>query len=171
MIKFTREQTEKWLGTLDKRASSAGVFCETADGRLLVVQANYKRLWTIPGGVIDPGEMPLDAAVRETFEETGITLDKRTIEFSHIAVRESVVTVTYQFVFRAGITDEQIAGIKLQASEIDEYTLVSREQVLANESNYGLAICNWAHDVNGYVEDYFALEPEAESEDISEAIS
>jgi 8-oxo-dGTP pyrophosphatase MutT (NUDIX family) len=30
--------------------------------------------WTIPGDVIDPGEQPADAAVRECYEETGITV-------------------------------------------------------------------------------------------------
>ncbi len=29
--------------------------------------------WAIPGGVIDPGEQPADAAVRECYEETGIS--------------------------------------------------------------------------------------------------
>lgn len=163
---FTRDQTKAWLASLDKRASSAGVFCETADGRLLIVKANYKRLWTIPGGVVDPAELPLDAAVRETFEETGIQLDKQVMEFSHIAVRESALATTYQFVFRAPIHDDQIAAIKLQAAELDDYSLVSRQQVLDDEVSYGLAICNWAHDVNGYVEDYFALEPES-AEDAS----
>jgi ADP-ribose pyrophosphatase YjhB (NUDIX family) len=29
-------------------------------------------LWYIPGGIVEPGEDPLDAAVRETLEESGI---------------------------------------------------------------------------------------------------
>ncbi|HET9896321.1 MAG TPA: NUDIX domain-containing protein [Streptosporangiaceae bacterium] len=39
--------------------------------------------WTIPGGVIDPGEQPADAAVRECCEETGI-----------IAVPEALTSIT-----------------------------------------------------------------------------
>jgi 8-oxo-dGTP pyrophosphatase MutT (NUDIX family) len=39
--------------------------------------------WTIPGGIIDPGEHPADAAVRECYEETGI-----------IAVPEALTSVT-----------------------------------------------------------------------------
>ncbi|WP_430591826.1 NUDIX hydrolase [Humidisolicoccus flavus] len=31
--------------------------------------------WTLPGGGIDPGEHPEDAAIREVFEETGFTVE------------------------------------------------------------------------------------------------
>ncbi len=34
---------------------------------------NYEGHWTLPGGGLDHGEAPRDAAVRELFEETGLT--------------------------------------------------------------------------------------------------
>ena len=41
-------------------------------GRLLLVKENYdRRRYSLPGGAVDPGESALDAAVRETLEETG----------------------------------------------------------------------------------------------------
>ncbi|MCI0620133.1 MAG: NUDIX domain-containing protein [Acidobacteria bacterium] len=40
--------------------------------RLLLVRINNSQLWVAPGGSIDPGERPADAAVREAWEETGL---------------------------------------------------------------------------------------------------
>jgi 8-oxo-dGTP pyrophosphatase MutT (NUDIX family) len=44
-------------------------------GRRGVLLHHHKRLgmWLQPGGHVDPGETPEQAAVRETFEETGFT--------------------------------------------------------------------------------------------------
>jgi 8-oxo-dGTP diphosphatase len=47
-------------------------------GRLLLVKESYDRQrYTFPGGAVEHGESVLDAAVRETHEETGlvVTLD------------------------------------------------------------------------------------------------
>jgi 8-oxo-dGTP diphosphatase len=46
-------------------------------GRVLLVRrvhAEGSLLWTFPGGEIEPGETGEDAAVRETREETGLTV-------------------------------------------------------------------------------------------------
>jgi 8-oxo-dGTP diphosphatase len=48
------------------------------DGRLLLTRRAINPghgLWTFPGGFVDFGETVSDAAVRETFEETGLTVD------------------------------------------------------------------------------------------------
>ncbi|MEK6220788.1 MAG: NUDIX hydrolase, partial [Chloroflexota bacterium] len=37
---------------------------------LLMLRRDF-RVWTLPGGRIDPGETPQEAAVRESQEETG----------------------------------------------------------------------------------------------------
>lgn len=49
------------------------------DRRVLLVRHADVRLWTTPGGALDPGERPADAAVREMWEETGLTVELRGI--------------------------------------------------------------------------------------------
>ncbi|MCL4355396.1 MAG: NUDIX hydrolase [Nitrososphaerota archaeon] len=48
------------------------------DGRLLVVkraQAPNRGLWAFPGGKVEEGETPMQAAVRETREEVGLDVE------------------------------------------------------------------------------------------------
>lgn len=65
-----------WLST------AAGVVLD-AGGRVLLGRRSDTGSWGLPGGIIDPGEEPADAAVREIYEETGV-----------IAVPEALVAVT-----------------------------------------------------------------------------
>lgn len=46
------------------------------DDRVLLVQRREPGpiLWALPGGEIEPGELPERAAVRETLKETGLTV-------------------------------------------------------------------------------------------------
>lgn len=48
------------------------------DRRLLLVFNRHRQCWELPGGMIDPGETPRQAAVRELHEETGIHLEALT---------------------------------------------------------------------------------------------
>jgi 8-oxo-dGTP pyrophosphatase MutT (NUDIX family) len=43
-----------------------------ADGRVLLGRRSDNGRWAPPGGIIDPAEEPADAAIRETYEETGV---------------------------------------------------------------------------------------------------
>ncbi|MEK9152531.1 MAG: NUDIX domain-containing protein [Patescibacteria group bacterium] len=56
------------------RHSVAG-FLSDAQGRILVTESINRRLLEIPGGMIDPGETPEDALVREFDEETGLKVE------------------------------------------------------------------------------------------------
>ena len=66
----------------------AGVILMNRDGRVFVGQRIDSTLeaWQLPQGGIDPGEDAETAAVRELFEETGVTADK--IELIARAPRE-----------------------------------------------------------------------------------
>lgn len=54
-----------------KRAAGAVVFRRTERGPVLLLLRAYKN-WDFPKGTMEPGESELDAAKRETTEETGI---------------------------------------------------------------------------------------------------
>lgn len=42
------------------------------DGRVLLARRSDNGRWSVPAGVVDPGEQPADTAVREVLEETGV---------------------------------------------------------------------------------------------------
>ena len=54
---------------------AAGVLLFDEHDRVLLVDPTYKPGWEFPGGVVEPGEAPARAGMREVEEETGIRLD------------------------------------------------------------------------------------------------
>lgn len=54
---------------------AAGVLLFDEQDRVLLVDPTYKAGWEFPGGVVEPGEAPARAGMREVAEETGIRLD------------------------------------------------------------------------------------------------
>src|SRR5262249_52749496 len=54
---------------------SAAVVIHDAEMRVLLCLHRDKNIWVAPGGLIEPGEHPAEAAVRETWEETGLIVE------------------------------------------------------------------------------------------------
>ena len=53
----------------------------------------YPDIWDLPGGHIEPGEIPAHALVRELCEELGVTVDPADLEFSATLRPEPGLTV------------------------------------------------------------------------------
>jgi len=54
---------------------SAAVAILDEQGRILVGLHSDRRLWVLPGGLIEPAELPADGAIREVWEETGLIVE------------------------------------------------------------------------------------------------
>lgn len=55
--------------------AAAGICIFDQDGRLLLAKDAETDFWMLPGGAIDPDEIPADAAIRECYEETGLLVE------------------------------------------------------------------------------------------------
>jgi 8-oxo-dGTP pyrophosphatase MutT (NUDIX family) len=58
---------------------SAAVAIHDERMRLLLCLHSDKNVWVTPGGLVEPGEHPAEAAVRETWEETGLLVELSSI--------------------------------------------------------------------------------------------
>ncbi|KUL38162.1 ATP/GTP-binding protein [Streptomyces sp. NRRL F-4489] len=55
---------------------AAGVLLFDDQNRVLLVDPTYKPGWEFPGGIVEPGEAPAHAGIREVAEELGIQLPR-----------------------------------------------------------------------------------------------
>ena len=60
---------------LPRKRAISQLLVRDRDGRVLICQLTYKRDWDLPGGVVEVGESPRDAAGREIEEELALTID------------------------------------------------------------------------------------------------
>jgi 8-oxo-dGTP diphosphatase len=148
---------KNWLEKQHSRVSSSALILENSVGQALIVKANYKPYWTFPGGIIDPNETPKQAAVRETWEEVGIRIDPKKVEFVAVVNRKSDFADTYQFIFKAPLENGMADGIVLQETEIDAFALVTKTHVQSADRKYGVVIKHWAENRSGYIEQTFRI--------------
>lgn len=92
------------------------------DGLLLMLKragAHEGGTWCSPGGHIDYGETPIETAIRETKEETGITVTGGTI----VGITNDVFTETQRHYITLWVLPETVGGeeVVLKADESSEY--------------------------------------------------
>jgi len=155
MSDYSSNEFSSWLARLEKRASSAGVALYDANERVLIVKAHYKKYWSFPGGIIDSGETPRQAAIRETHEEVGLSVNIDTLVFRLVVNRASSIAQTYQFVFESRVDASVLDHVLIDNKEIESYALVSREDILHGNRVCSTSVIEWAKGTLGYLEQDF----------------
>lgn len=122
---------EEYLKNLATKRTGVAVLFFDEEGKLLIVKPNYKEGWQVPGGTVDKNESPKDAAIRETKEEIGITVED--LAFLSVEYKGPQIGDLdfLEFMFLGKIlSKEDIASIVLQEDELDEFKFVTTDEAL-----------------------------------------
>ncbi|EST34937.1 NUDIX hydrolase [Streptomyces roseochromogenus subsp. oscitans DS 12.976] len=123
-----------YIASLPRVLAGAAALFRDAEGRVLLVEPNYREGWALPGGTIesDDGETPRQGARRETLEEIGLDREPGrllAVDWVHGTARPPLVAYLYD----GGIlTETDLKAIRLQEEELLSWRLVPREQITAH---------------------------------------
>ena len=113
------------------RAAAGALFFDEV-GRVLLVKPVYKGDWEIPGGVLERGESPRVACIREVREELGITPRiGRLLGVDWVPPQEEW-DAGLMFVFDGGVLPaEQVREVRVAPEELERWEFVAVSEVAA----------------------------------------
>uniref|UniRef100_A0AAU2VKF6 NUDIX hydrolase n=1 Tax=Streptomyces sp. NBC_00008 TaxID=2903610 RepID=A0AAU2VKF6_9ACTN len=128
---MTTDDYATYIDGLPKVLAGAACVFRDAEGRLLLVEPNYRDGWTLPGGTIESadGETPRQAARRESAEEIGLDLEPGrllAVDWARGTARPPIVA----YVYDGGVLDEeQLKAVRIQEDELLSWKLVGRAEL------------------------------------------
>ena len=95
-------------------------------------ETTYPEYWDIPGGLVEYGELPKDAVIRETKEEVNLNIIPTKVihEDSNLDIKKDLIFI--RLVYLCNLNDD-ISNIKLQEDEHTEYKLINNIDELQDE--------------------------------------
>ncbi|MGW5261040.1 NUDIX domain-containing protein [Microbispora sp. NPDC004025] len=114
-----------YVASVPRLRVGAGALLRDNEGRVLLVHPVYKDGWEIPGGIVEAGESPVSAVLRELQEELGIAPPVVQLACVDWVPPAPPWDAGLMFVFDAGVlTDSQIAALRLPPEELDDHAFV-----------------------------------------------
>ncbi|EMF53738.1 MULTISPECIES: NUDIX hydrolase [Streptomyces] len=120
-----------YIASLPRVLAGAAALFRDAEGRILLVEPNYREGWALPGGTIesDDGESPRQGARRETLEEIGLDVEPGrllAVDWVRGVGRPPLVAYLYD----GGVLgEEDLKRIRLQEEELLSWRLVPRAEL------------------------------------------
>ncbi len=114
-----------------RRRCSAGGLIWDQDGKIAVVRTSYRDGWMIPGGVVEAGETPAEALVREAAEEIGAAPVVRSMVCVDILPPDNGFSESVHFLFDCHpLDDPALDRLRIDGREILEMRFVLPQEAL-----------------------------------------
>lgn len=100
--------------------------------RLLLVKPTYKQHWCLPGGVLNPGEAPHAAGIREIAEELGLVITEPVfLGLDWIPPQPAVAgkDELHLYLFTTRLDQPHTEAVRLADGELEDYRFVARCEV------------------------------------------
>ncbi|MEU3308046.1 NUDIX domain-containing protein [Nocardiopsis sp. NPDC055551] len=119
---------EDFFASLPATRGSAGALIRSAEGDVLLVRRVYApdRPWGIPGGMMEAGESPLTACLRELAEELGVPASPRALLVTDWAPPAPPRTPALHWLFRVEVSSEEFV---LPEEELSGWAWVPPEKL------------------------------------------
>ncbi|MCL5946983.1 MAG: NUDIX hydrolase [Chloroflexi bacterium] len=121
------------------RAVSAGGVVlngDLGDYAVILISPIHRRIWCLPKGTVEAGETVAQTALREVYEETGvsatITSTLKVISYSFMSAKRTLIDKTVHF-FLMRTTDERLRWPQEEILEAHWFPLFEAPQILAYE--------------------------------------
>ncbi|MBV7694138.1 NUDIX hydrolase [Streptomyces sp. TRM70350] len=123
-----------YIAGLPRVLAGAAALFRDGEGRVLLVEPNYREGWALPGGTVesDDGETPRQGARRETAEEIGLDREPGrllAVDWVHGASRPPLVAYLYD---GGVLSPEDIKAIRLQEEELLSWRFVAPTDLLGH---------------------------------------
>lgn len=122
------------------------------DKKLLLVHptnARWVNSYSIPKGLLDPGESIIETAIRETEEEVGIIISKSRLSRKPKVIKyKSKKKLLYYYVYEItslseiGLDEERVPKEQLQLVEVDWAGFIDRRSALRRINHNMLPLLN-----------------------------
>lgn len=122
------------LRELPKKRIGAGVIIVDEGMRVLLVEPTYKDSWEIPGGMVELGESPRDAAKRECLEELGFDIEIGRLLVVDWVTQGRTPGDGLMFMYATGIVDS--SQIILPSEELRSWEWCDDEAVLSRVQDF-----------------------------------
>jgi 8-oxo-dGTP diphosphatase len=121
---------ERWE-SLPKKIMAAGAIFQNPDGDVLLVKPTYRDGWQLPGGVVEQGESPRIACLREVAEELGQPFSvMRPVLVDYTRELNGFLVDHLEWIFEGEVLDAgKVESIQVDGAEISEYRFASRRKI------------------------------------------
>ena len=140
---YTEEENRVWRASQPQKMIVVKVVIKSDLGNILLAKPDYKKTWQLPGGGVENGESPEQAAVREVKEE--LNLD---ILDSDLAIKGTIYKSDEELLFIVYEYTKLIAEdtkFDLQADEITDFQFAQVQNVAPLLSSYYLDFWNQSY--------------------------